>query len=78
LITYIGKIDNVTRPVPLLALPTRAYYQLIHSLAAILLPPVADTPEALLARNQAAVDKVAAMMPTNADEADLTAAAPWQ
>jgi len=32
----------------------------------------------LLARNQAAVDKVAAMMPTNADEADLTAAAPWQ
>jgi len=73
LITYIGTINNTTQPVPLLALPTHAYYQLIHSLAGILPPPVADTPEALLARNQAAVDKVAAMLPTNAHEADLAA-----
>jgi len=73
LITYIGRIDNITQPVQLLALPIQAYYQLIHNLAGILPRPVADTPEALLARNQAAVDKVAAMMPTNADEADLAA-----
>jgi len=64
---------DITQPVPLLALPDQAYYQLIHTLAGILPPPVADTLEALLARNQAAIDKVAAMMPTNADEADLAA-----
>jgi len=56
-----------------LALPTQAYYQIIHTLTRGLPPPVADTQEALLARNQAAIDKVAAMMPTNADEADLAA-----
>jgi len=66
-------MDNITQPIPLLALPAQAYYQLIHSLTRGLPPPVADTPDALLARNQAAVDKVAAMMPTNADEADLAA-----
>jgi hypothetical protein len=34
---------------------------------------VDDTPEALLSRNQAAIDQVAAMLPTNANEAILAA-----
>ena len=50
-----------------------AYYQLIHTLCAYLPPPLDDTPEALLIRNQAAVAKVAAMAPVNADEADIAA-----
>jgi hypothetical protein len=49
------------------------YYQIIHTLCALLPPPLADTPEALLARNQAAMAKVAALLPVNADEADLAA-----
>jgi hypothetical protein len=34
---------------------------------------VEDTPEALLARNQAAIDQVAAMLPTNSNEAAFAA-----
>ncbi len=61
------------QPDPLLALPRHAYFQLIHTLAAILPPPVDDTPEALLARNDAAIDAVAAMLPVNANEAGFAA-----
>lgn len=51
----------------------RAYYQLIHALYARMPPPLADTPEALRARNEAALAQVAAMAPVNADEADIAA-----
>ena len=61
------------QPAQLLGLPTQAYYQLIHTLAGILPPPVNDTPEALLARTQSAIDEVAGMLPTNANEARLAA-----
>ena len=44
-----------------------AYYQLIHTLCAYLPPPLDDTPEALLIRNQAAVAKVAAMASVDFD-----------
>ncbi len=64
-------MDNIAQTD--LALPFHAYYQLFHTLAAILPPPVDDTPEALSARTHAAMDKVAAMLPTNANEADLAA-----
>jgi len=56
-----------------LVLPFHSYYQLYHTLAGTLPPPVNDTPEALAARTHAAMDKVAAMLPTNANEADLAA-----
>jgi len=36
-------------------------------------PPLADTQEALLARNQATLDQVAALLPTNANVAGLAA-----
>jgi hypothetical protein len=61
------------QPDPAVQLQRTLYYQLIHTLCALLPPPLADTPEALLARNQAAMAKVAALLPVNADEADLAA-----
>jgi hypothetical protein len=39
----------------------------------LLPPPIDDTPEALRARNHAAIAKVAALLPVNANEADLAA-----
>jgi hypothetical protein len=51
----------------------QAYYQLIHTLFTLLPPPLADTPEALMARNNAAIAKVAALAPVNDDEADIAA-----
>jgi hypothetical protein len=56
-----------------LTLPVRAYYHLVHTFSRTLPPPIFDTPEALLARDHAAIDAVAAMLPTNANEAELAA-----
>ncbi len=50
-----------------------ARYQLSHTMCALLPPPLADTPEAMLARNDAAIGKVADMAPVNDDEADIAA-----
>jgi len=69
----MASIDNITQPDLARVLPFHSYYQLYHTLAAIMPPPVNDTPEALAARTHAAMDKVAAMLPTNANEADLAA-----
>jgi hypothetical protein len=52
---------------------TPNYYQLVYTLTGLLPPPLEDTPEALRARNNAAVAKVAALLPVNANEADLAA-----
>ena len=49
------------------------YYQLIHTLTALLPPPLDDTPAALRARDLTAVAKVASLAPVNADEADIAA-----
>jgi hypothetical protein len=61
------------QPDPSLDLAKHAYYQLVHTLTGILPPPLADTPEALLTRNQAAIAQVAAMLPVNANEAGFAA-----
>jgi hypothetical protein len=66
-------MHNTPRFDPPFELPTREYYQLIHTLTAHLPPPLADTPEALLARDQAAIAQVAALMPVNASEAGFAA-----
>jgi len=60
-------------PRPPIDLPTHVYYQLVYTLTELLPPPLDDTPEALRARNLAAVAKVAALLPVNANEADLAA-----
>ena len=47
--------------------------QLVYTLTGLLPPPLDDTPAALRARNHAAIAKVAALLPVNANEADLAA-----
>jgi hypothetical protein len=47
------------------------YYQLVYTLTGLSPPPLDDTPEAMRTINHAAVAKVAALLPVNANEADL-------
>lgn len=49
------------------------YCQLVHTLRSSLPPPVSDTSEELASRDNAAIAQVAAMLPANADEANLAA-----
>jgi hypothetical protein len=60
-------------PHPATGLSTPLYYQLVYTLTDLLPPPLDDTPEALRARNHAAIAKVAALLPVNANELDLAA-----
>ncbi len=60
-------------PYPALDLPPNLYRQLVYTLTDLLPPPLDDTPEALYARNHAAIAKVAALLPVNANEIDLAA-----
>jgi hypothetical protein len=62
-----------TSPSPRSAISTRLYYQLVYTLTDLLPPPLDDSPEALRARNHAAIAKVAALLPVNANEIDLAA-----
>jgi hypothetical protein len=66
-------MSDLHQPDPTQQLSHHAYYQLVHTICGLLPPPLADTPEALLTRNQAAIAKVAALAPVNADEADIAA-----
>jgi hypothetical protein len=58
---------------PASGLSTPLYYQLVYTLTDLLPPPLDDTPEGLRARNHAAIAKVAALLPVNANEFDLAA-----
>src|ERR1700759_2233724 len=60
-------------PRPAVDLATPLYYQLVYTLTDLLPPPLDETPEALRARNHAAIAKVAALLPANANEIDLAA-----
>src|ERR1700733_14214837 len=60
-------------PHPAIDLTTHLYYQLVYTLTDLLPPPLDDTQEGLRARNHAAVAKVAALLPVNANEIDLVA-----
>jgi hypothetical protein len=60
-------------PPPGINLSTPLYYQLVYTLTDLLPPPLDDTQEGLRARNHAAIAKVAALLPVNANEADLAA-----
>src|SRR5450432_207699 len=66
-------METSTPPYPALDLSTPLYYQLVYTLTDLLPPPLDDTPEALHTRNLAAIAKVAALLPVNANEADLAA-----
>jgi hypothetical protein len=61
------------RPDLTLQLPRDTYYQVVHTLRGLLPPPVADTPDALVHRDNAAIAQVASLLPANADEANLAA-----
>jgi hypothetical protein len=58
---------------PAIDLSPQLYSQLVFTLTDLLPPPLDDTPEALRARNHAAIAKVAALLPVNANEAELAA-----
>jgi hypothetical protein len=60
-------------PAPAVSLAPQLYFQVVHTLMDLLPPPLDDSPDALRARNLAAVAKVAALLPVNADETDLAA-----
>jgi hypothetical protein len=56
---------------PAAELPRAIFYQLVYTLRTTLAPPVTDSPEDLTRRDNAAIGQVAALLPANADEADL-------
>ena len=60
-----------TPPHPAINLSTHLYYQLVYTLTDLLPPPLDGSPEALCTRNHAAIAKVAALLPVNANETDL-------
>jgi hypothetical protein len=66
-------METCSPPHPAIDLATPLYYQLVYTLTDLLPPPLDDTQEALHTRNLAAIAKVAALLPVNANEADLAA-----
>jgi hypothetical protein len=66
-------METFSPPQPAIDLSTPLYYQLVHTLTGLLPPPLDDSPEALHTRNLAAIAKVAALLPVNANEAELAA-----
>src|ERR1700729_1871140 len=66
-------METFAPPHPAIDLAAPLYYQLVYTLTDLLPPPLDDTPDALRTRNHAAIAKVAALLPVNANEADLAA-----
>ena len=62
-----------TQPTPPIDLDAQAWRHLTQTLIALLPPPVQDTPEATETRNHAAIARIAALAPVNANEAELAA-----
>ncbi len=52
-------------------LPKDVYHHLIHALCGALPLPIPNTPENLIRRDNAAIARIAAMLPANPDEANL-------
>jgi hypothetical protein len=66
-------METSAPPPPAINLSAHLYHQLVYTLTDLLPPPLDGSPGALRARNHAAIAKVAAMLPVNANEADLAA-----
>jgi len=56
-----------------LQLPRDMYYQLIHTICGSLPPPVTNSPEDRVRRDNAAIAQIACLLPANADEANIAA-----
>jgi hypothetical protein len=68
-------METLSPPQPAIDPPNPLYYHLVYTLTDLLPPPLDDSPDALHDRNHAAIAKVAALRPVNANEADLAASA---
>jgi hypothetical protein len=66
-------METSAPPRPSSYLTTDLYYQLVYTLTDVLPPPIDRTPDALRTRNLAAIAKIAALLPVNANEVDLAA-----
>jgi hypothetical protein len=66
-------METSAPPPPSTNLSTSVYHQLVYTLTDLLPPPLDGSPGALRARNHAAIAKVAALLPVNANEIDLAA-----
>jgi hypothetical protein len=66
-------METLPPPHPAIDLSPNLYRQLVYTLTDLLPPPLDDSPEALRARNHAAIAKVAALLPVGANEIDLAA-----
>jgi len=66
-------METSSPPPQTVDLSTTLYYQLVYTLTDLLPPPLDGSPEALRARNLSAIAKVSALLPVNANEADLAA-----
>src|ERR1700744_74087 len=66
-------METASPPQPAIDLSAPLYCQLVYTLTGLLPPPLDDSPEGLHDRNHAASAKVAALLPVNANEADLAA-----
>jgi hypothetical protein len=64
-------IPNPQHPDLARQLPADVYYRVVHDLRAHLPPPEPDTPDEVARRDNAAIAKVAALLPVTAAEADL-------
>ena len=73
IISIIKGITTLSTPRTAIDLTPHLYHQLRYTLASLPPPPLDASPEALYTRNHAAVAKVAALLPVNADDADLAA-----
>lgn len=61
------------RPNPPINLPAQAWRHIVHTLVALLPPPVEDTPDAILTRNHAAIASITALGPVDVNEGELAA-----
>jgi hypothetical protein len=66
-------MDHPEQPDFTLQLTRDMYYQLVHTLRGSLPPPVTNSPEDEIRRDNAAISKVASLLPANGEEADLAA-----
>src|SRR5579883_1983994 len=64
-------MDAPTIPDPAQVLPKAIYYQVAHTLRALLPAPATDAPQDEARRDIAAIAHVAALLPANAAEADM-------
>ena len=66
-------MEASSSPYPVIGFSALVCRQLVYTLTRLLPPPIDDNPIALRARNHAAIAKVAALLPVNANEVDLAA-----